>query len=204
MKRKVRYVVWGVVLAVSVVLTMIEQKANEPKPLKQEIEGYVSSEFETQNENIETNINHSQISKKYTLKVSNQRTDASCFIITTDFEEFVSSDDYETMGQTPLIAVFKKEKSTIKKYIENGLLNCSGKLKMDEEDKIEINFKKVMDAVINGKTWSEFGGKREPIKIFYPNLNTVEGKLFRHFLLITANDGIYPSEESERAQCEKR
>lgn len=202
MKIKVRYIVWGVVLAISIVLTLMEQEANAPKPLKQVIEGYISPEFEVENEDAEGNINHSELGKKYTLKVSNRKPDASCFTITTDVEELVS-DDYQVIGQTPLIVVMKKEEDRIKKYIKNGLLNCSGELEMEKNDKIEINFQEVMEAVINDKTWSQFGGKNEPIKIFYPKLTTVEGRIFQQFLLITANDGIYPTQE-ERAVCEKQ
>ncbi len=47
------------------------------------------------------------------------------------------------------------------------------------------------------KKWKTFGLNDKEIKIYYPELTTFEGKLFYQFLLITANDGDYPKEETQ-------
>lgn len=202
MKVKQRYIIWGVVFVCSIILTIIEYNAKRPKPLKEEVVGYVASEFSSVNLDIEDNVNHSSLKKKYSLKISNHKDKNSKFVITTDFDE-ISSSDYEVLGKTPLLVVLKQNEKNIKQYEKKGLLKCSEKIQMDEDDKVEINFKKLMDAVIAHKNWSEFGGNKKEIKIFYPDLTTVDGNLFKQFLLVTANDGSYPTDEKERKDAQE-
>ena len=191
MKTGKRIFIWIIVFIISIGLTMKE--SNDSKP-KQQVNGYLSTEFRSQNKQIEYVVN--DLKSNYSTKVSNTQSREQDFKITTSLDE-VSSDNYEVMGQTPLIVVMKQKKELVEKYVESGLLRCSGEVKMKKKDAVEINFKKLMDAVIQNKKWSEFGGKDKEIRIFYPELTTEEGKLFKHFLLITANGGSYPTETEQ-------
>lgn len=194
MKTGKRIFIWILVLAISVVFAMKEN--DKSKPI-QKTTAYISSEFKESYEGTEKSFNKHELG--YSLEVSNKKTAGDSFIITTDINE-ISSKDYEVMGKTPLIVVMKQKESMLKSYKEKGLL--SGKMKIDEDDEVEINFKKIMEAVLKSEKWSKFGGKDKEIKVFYPDHTTVEGKLFKHFLLITANDGAYPAtqEEIQKAQ----
>lgn len=198
----IRYIIWGIVFLISIILTTIEYDSKKPKPEKQDITAYVSSEFKSENSDIESNITHSDLGETYSLEVSNVKKEEAQFIITTDFDE-ISSSNYEVLGKTPLIVVLKQDKDMINQYIKNGLLKSSDEIQMDKNDKVEIDFKKLIDAVLENKNWSEFGGENKEIKIFYPELTTVEGKLFKHFLLITANGGSYPTQEKDMETSQK-
>ncbi len=189
MKTGKRIFVWMIVLAISVVFTMKEE--DKSKPI-QKTTAYVSSDFKESYGGIEESFNEHELG--YSLQVSNKRMAGDSFVITTDINE-VSSKDYEVMGKTPLLVVMKRKGDMLKSYKENGLL--SGKMKIDEDDEVEINFKKIMEAVLKNEKWSKFGGKDKEIKVFYPEPDTVEGKLFKHFLLITANNGSYPTTQEE-------
>lgn len=191
MKTGKRIFIWMIVFFISILLTIKENNDNKPK---QQANVYLSTEFRSQNEQIEQVV--SKLKSNYSAKVSNKQSREQDFKITTGLDE-ISSTDYEVMAQTPVIVVMKQKKEWVEKYVESGLLRCSGKVKMKKEDAVEINFKKLMDAVIKNKKWSEFGGEDKEIKVFYPELTTEEGKLFKHFLLITANGGSYPIEAEE-------
>lgn len=196
MKTGKRIFIWIIVLTISIVFTIRENSNN--KPIKQTT-AYISSEFKENYQAIEKSFNKHKLG--YTLNVSAKKMAGDSFIITTDINE-VSSKNYEVMGKTPLIVVMKQKEEMLKSYKEKGLLSCSGKMKIDEDDKVEINFKKIMEAVLKNEKWSKFGGKDKEIKVYCPELDTVEGKLFKHFLLITANNGSYPikPEELQKAQ----
>lgn len=196
MKTGKRIFIWIIVLVISIVFTIHEDNKNKPV---EQTTAYISSEFQESYEEIEESFNKHKLG--YSLDVSDKKSTGDSFVITTDIDE-ISSQNYEVIGKTPLIVVMKQKKEMLKNYKEKGLLACSGKMKIDEDDKVEINFKKIMEAVLKNEKWSKFGGKDKSIKVFYPELTTVEGKLFKHFLLITANNGSYPTtqEQLQKAQ----
>lgn len=196
MKTGKRILIWLIVFIVSIVFTIKENNRNKPL---QQTTAYISSEFKENNEEIEKNFNAQMTG--YSLKVSNKKGREDSFIITTDSDE-ISSNNYEVMGKAPLIVIMKKDEKRVNNYIENGLLTSSEKIKMNRKDKIEINFKKLMNAVKENEKWNQLIGKES--KIFYPELTTTEGKLFKEFLLITANDGSYPTTQEEKETSQKQ
>lgn len=191
MKIGKRILIWLMVLIISMLLTIRENNQNKPK---QDVKLYVSSEFSGANEKVEEVIN--DFNSSYSAKVFNKKNKEISATVTTEFSE-ISSNNYEVLGKTPLVVIMKPKEKLINAYKENGLLKSSKKIKMNDDDEIEINFKKLMDAVIKNESWSKFGGKDKEIRIFYPELTTTEGKLFKHFLLITANKGFYPTEKEQ-------
>lgn len=196
MKTGKRIFIWIIVLTMSIFGAVTENHKSKPV---QETTAYISSEFKENYDEIEKSFNKHKLG--YSLKVSDKKNGDDSFVITTDIDE-ISSEDYEVIGETPLIVVLKQNKKLLKSYNEKGLLACSGKMKIDEDDEVEIQFKKIMEAVLKNEKWIKFGGKDKEIKVFYPEPSTVEGKLFKHFLLITANDGSYPTtqEQMQKAQ----
>ena len=197
-----RIKIWAMVFVISILFTVKEYNDNKPKPEKQPITAYVSAEFSVENADIEDNFNHSDLGETYSLKVSNTASEKNHFRITTNVDD-ISSVNYEVIGESPLIVIMKQDKENIKQFTKSGLLMCPDGIEMDKNDKVEINFQKLMDAVINKKNWSEFGGENKEIKVFYPELTTIEGERFKEFLFITANGGLYPTKKEEIESCQK-
>lgn len=193
MKKNKRIIIWAIVLCISAVGTLMEDEANKPK---KEVTAYVCEVFKEQNDAIEKHFRKSSLGREYSLKVSNkQNVKDPQFIITEDFSE-ISSTNYEVIGKSPLIVVMKKNKKNIKKIVATKKLLAVEKAFVSQ-DRAEIRFKRLMEAVIKDKSWEIFGIENKKIKIYYPELTSLEGKLFYQFLLITANDGSYPKEEDE-------
>lgn len=118
-------------------------------------------------------------------------------IITKTINELNKDIDIISSSYTPLI-VCMKNSSNLQKYLENGLLISSNdEIKNSVEDEITIDFKKIIDAVINGDNWSLFGGEDREIRIIIPEDDTFEGKIFYKFLVTTINGGTYPADEDK-------
>lgn len=111
-----------------------------------------------------------------------------------DEEENKDNSDTVLTSFTPLIIGMKNSKS-LQKYAENELLTSTEEINNSVEDEISIDFKKIIDAVVDGENWSLFGGENKEIKIFVPKEDTIEGKIFYNFLLVTINNGNYPENE---------
>lgn len=111
-----------------------------------------------------------------------------------DEENKDNNSDTVLTSFTPLIIGMKNSKS-LQEYAENGLLISTEEINNSVEDEISIDFKKIIDAVVDGENWSLFGGENKEIKIFVPKEDTIEGKIFYNFLLVTINNGNYPENE---------
>lgn len=123
----------------------------------------------------------------------------SDFIFTTDFSSIDSTKDYSVEGYSPLVVCFKDTKNLnnyLKTTTKKGFLTCnnSSKIKNNITDNITCDFNRIIDVVVNGEDWSDLGGEDKKITIYCPDINTVDGNLFYKFLLITINNGKYPTD----------
>lgn len=119
--------------------------------------------------------------------------------LTTDIEKIDQSRDYEIISQSPLIFMMKdamdfNEVSIA--YNKKGFLLSDSKIKTSNNDTITCDFTKVVDVVIDNGNWSDLGGEEtEEIIIYCPKLDTVEGKLFKEFLVRSFNNGLNESNQ---------
>lgn len=121
-----------------------------------------------------------------------QKTAESKCILTKDTGKLMDDEDNIVLtSYTPLIIVMKNS-AALQKYQNSGLLISSKAINNSAQDEISIDFKKVIDAVVNEENWSTFGGKEMDFKIIVPEEDSVEGKIFKSFLLATINGGSYP------------
>lgn len=139
--------------------------------------------------------------KYYDYKNVSDSTKAD-FTFTSDISMINTSSEYSIVGYSPLVICLKNNENLnnyLKTVTKEGFLTCnsSNKIKNSSSDNITCDFNRIIDAVINGEDWSDLGGEDKKISIYCPSPNTVEGKLFYDFLLITINDGKYPESNFE-------
>jgi len=134
-------------------------------------------------ENIEKSVKKSSIGETHRVEFVGSKDEAE--LVFTD--NILSSDtEYEKIGWSPLVIAFDIDKKKVKSYEKEGYIT------EDNNDTYTIKFDKIIDETLEGN-WKE--------KIYYPNLDTVEGKLFYDFLLININGGAYPKDEEKKQEC---
>lgn len=194
-----RIIAWIIVLAILGFFTYREyEKSIAPNPEKIEkgtlniytdIDGYEKTIKEG---------TRSEVTDKYNLNFLEDSDIKMADIILTDDATNLKPDrEYRTIAYSPMVVMMRCDDS-IEKYKENGLL-----IKEKDENEAEIDFKKIMDAVMKNETWSCFGGEDKPIKVYCPQKGTADANLFYQFLLITANNGVYPTTQAQKEICEQ-
>ncbi len=123
-------------------------------------------------------------------------------VFTSDINSIDTKQNYSVEAYSPLVICLKDTKdlnSFLKSKTKQGFLTCKNtKIKNKESDEVTCDFKRVINAVLNGQDWSDLGGTDQKITIYCPTSDTVEGRLFYEFLLITINDGKYPTSNTDK------
>lgn len=118
-------------------------------------------------------------------------------VFTSDINLIDTKQNYSVVAYSPLVICLKDTNdlnSSLKSKTKQGFLTCNDtKIRNTSSDEVNCDFKKVINAVLNGQDWSDLGGTDQKITIYCPISDTAEGKLFYEFLLITINDGKYPT-----------
>lgn len=140
--------------------------------------------------------------KYYNYKTSSTSKNSD-FVFTSNIEAVDTTRDYTVEGYSPLVVCLKDTKNLnnyLKTTTKEGFLTCSSsdKIKNSSSDVITCDFSRIVEAVLNGEDWSNLGGEDKKITIYCPEPNTVSGNLFYEFLLITINNGKYPTDNLEQ------
>ena len=193
---KKRIILWVIFLAISVVYIAFNeyQKSlhveNTPTN-KLYIYNDVGSESW-----VKKAFDKTELSSKYTAEFKDDSDDVDIIITKNTAKLMEDEDKIISTSYTPLIICMKNSKN-LQKYQKSGLLISSNDIDNSVQDAITIDFKKLIDAVINGDNWSVFGGEDNDFKIIVPEEDSVEGKIFYNFLLVTINNGNYPSNKED-------
>lgn len=127
-------------------------------------------------------------------KVSySKTTEKADIVLTFDLNKLNKEKSYDMFAYSPLLIVMKSSKNlnNLKITKSTGFLTSEKDIK-DKNNDVPINcdFSKVVEAVINGKNWDALGGpKNKQIKVYCPPLETVDGQLFKEFIIRTYNNG---------------
>ena len=164
------------------------QKADFSICLNEDTENFFKDEFDEK----------SKLYKYYNYTISSNPEDSD-LILTSDINAINTKKNYSVKGYSPLIICLEDSKDLnnyLKSKSKKGFLTCnsSSKIKNTSSDEIVCDFSIIINAVLEGKNWSDLGGNNDKIKIYCPLENTVDGNLFYQFLLITINDGRYPKD----------
>ena len=129
-------------------------------------------------------------------------------VLTTDYSQINTDKEYSVEGYSPLVVALKNTPNLnnyLKSTTQKGFLTSrnSKELKNTSEDNIVCDFSVIMQTVLNGGDWSDLGGEDKKITIYCPNINSSDGRIFYDFLLITVNNGKYPSAEALDVSIEK-
>ena len=160
---------------------------------------------ETTEEIFETQFEKTKkLYKYYNYSVSTD-SKTSDLIFTSDISQVNTSQKYSVEGYSPLVICLKDTKN-LNNYLtaitKQGFLTCSNskKIKNSSSDEVFCDFARIIDTVIDGGDWSNLGGEDKKITIYCPEPNTIESKLFYDFLLITINNGKYPTDNLEEVK----
>lgn len=200
-----RIIAWIIVLAILGFFTYREyEKSIAPKP-EEIVKGTLN--IYTDIDGYEKTIKketRSEVTDKYNLNfLEDSDIKMADILLTDDVTNLKPDKEYKTIAYSPMVVMMRCDDS-LKEYRKSGLLIRENE--EDEDDKengASINFKKIMDAVIKNETWSCFGGEDKPIKVYCPQKGTADANLFYQFLLITANNGVYPTTQAQKETCEQ-
>ena len=124
-------------------------------------------------------------------------TQNSQIILTSDLTKIDTTKDYKIIAHSPLILMMKQSKKLNNLLISNsdkGFLISDSKIKNNNEDKINCDFTKVVDAINDGGNWSNLGAdENKEIIVYCPKLDTNEGRMFKEFLVRIYNKGLNES-----------
>lgn len=149
---------------------------------------YAPSDMESAFERV---LQVSDMSSNYELVMTDEKEVADVIIETNK----ANNDEYQKIAYSPYVIVYG--------YNYDEAINESELMqKTNMKDVYYMNLSNLIDAVIAGKDWREFGidvdGK---IKVVYPDSNTKYGDSFYNLMLIAANGGKYPIDSAEYAKA---
>lgn len=182
MMRRSRITFWiiSIVICGIVIKIYSAKQGSVPYEKREPVNVYCIEEF--QDEIKETIEEDKSFGKTHRVVFTDDKKSAD-FILS---DEIFSSEkkEYEVAGYTPLVAVYDNDKK--EQYKEEEYIN-----KKTEE----LKFNRILVDIISGKFKDN---------VYYPNLNTAEGKMFNNFLLINFNKGLYPRNEDELQRATKK
>ena len=186
--RKGRLLFWIISLVVCAII-IIKYKEEEKKiPYEEKVpmNVYCMEEFQ---EKVKKIIEESSIGENYKVVFTDNKEQAE-FIFADDVTNLNSN--YKRVGWTPLIVAFDNNNTAdkIKNYKEAEYLTEVST--SNGNSSYMIDFAKIINDTIAGN-WTD--------KIYCPNLDTLEGKLFFDFLIININDGRYPEDKEKLQKC---
>lgn len=196
-----RIVVWIIALVATVFIIISYEHKKEVPTEEQKIMFNVYNDVEKES-TVRKIFEDSKIVPKDQINFIENSKSAEC-IFTKNVERIKDDEDKAVLtSYTPLIIVLKNS-SALQKYQNSGLLISSKSINNSPQDEISIDFKKVIDAVVNEENWSTFGGKEIDFKIIVPENDSVEGNIFESFLLATINGGSYPQTEKSLSDAKE-
>lgn len=196
------------IIAIGIVITIVLGMMKIPKTEKKPKANDSIKEINVYTDEKEYFTNHELENCDYSTKYKNTFVDSennADIILTYDEEKLPKGIKAISYGNSPLICIMAKT-DNFKNYFvdknENGFLESETQ-SSEEKLSVMINFKKIIEVIINGGDFSDFGGEEKQIQIYCPKFETVDGKLFKKFVKFTvAGEGKQPTPE-ENSTIEK-
>ena len=202
MNKKLRIVLISVILILSIIASLIYSAVyNDMHIVKQNIT--VSTNKDTEGIFKKHFDDIRKLNKYYNYEFSLSKT--SDIIFSSDISLIDTNKNYSIEGYSPFVVCFKNSSNLnnyLKSTTKSGFLVCnsSKKIHNNSSDDISCDFLRIINAVIEGKDWSDLGGEDKKITIYCPQEDTIDSELFYDFLLITINDGKYPTDTIEEVK----
>ncbi len=147
---------------------------------------------------IKNKFESSSLNTKYKLNFTDDSR-AADGIITNNLDKLnAEKDDIIVNSYTPLVIAMKNSHE-LERYVEEGILTAKEGINNSVKDEISINFKKVIDTVIKKKSKED----KNSFRIIVPKEDSIEGKIFYKFLLVTIN-GTYPDNEVDLEKAKEK
>lgn len=170
--RKSRIIFWIISLVICSIFIIIHKKSENKIPYEQKEITYAYCNNSLIQKELKKVIEDSSFGNNHRVVFTGDKSKAE-IALTDQYDK-----GYKKVRYSPLVIAFDTE--SYKSYKKNKYFSTIN-------SSYRINFKKVINSTLEGK-WKD--------KIYCPELDTVEGKLFFDFLLSTINDGSYPNEKN--------
>ena len=199
MSKKTRIILISIILVLSVIASLIYSaiyddmhivKQNITVCTNKDIEEIFKGHFD----------NSKKLYKYYNYEFFSSKS--SDIIFSSDISLIDTNKNYSVEAYSPFVVCMKNSSNLnncLKSTTKSGFLVCNGSKKIhnNSNDDISCDFLCIINAVIEGKDWSDLGGEDKKITVYCPSENTIDSELFYDFLLITINDGKYPTDNIE-------
>lgn len=191
--RTKRLIFWALCICISLILGYIN---NEYYKEKAKVMVYAPEDMKKA---FSAALKEAGLSSNYRIVITTEKEKAD---ICVDYSK-ENDESYTKFAFSPFVVSYNTEENHIKDLKEAGVLIESEYY--TSEKYYDIDFKKVVDEVIEEGKWENLGvddKKLTTIKIFYPAESTIYWDDFYDFMLVTVNNGNYPEtlEELENAE----
>lgn len=184
-KKRIWYWILGLILAL--LLCMCEGCIKEMATKKTELTElyvYAPSDMEEAFERA------AELSSIYKIVMTDDLSKAN--IIVEMDKEF--DPEYTEIAYTPFVVVYSEVDENISNMLEKSVLQNA----LFDENYKEINFGKVIEEVLGEGKWENLGVENMGnIKVYYPAPETPYYSDYYEFMLVTANEGLYPENTTD-------
>ncbi len=190
--RKKRLIFWALCICISLILGYINDEYYKEKA------NLVVYAPEDMKEAFSVALKEAGLNSNYRIAITTEKEKAD---ICVDYGK--ENNSYTKFAFSPFVVSYSSDENHIKDLKKDGVLIESEYY--TSEKYYDIDFKKVVDEVIEEGKWENLGvddKKLSTIKIFYPAESTIYWDDFYDFMLVTVNNGTYPEsiEKLENAE----
>lgn len=190
-RRIKQWVIWLVIAALCFGIPKVSEYVNS-LPERQPLTVYAPADME---EAFNHALNMSALSGSHYIVMSDDPNSNIC--VGCGKQDDAS---YEKLAYSPFVVAYHKDESYFKKLKKADVCFES----TYDSNYYEIDFLKIIDEAIGEGKWENLGiTKQGNLKVFYPDKESVYWSDFYDFLLVTLNDGKYPTTQAEVERAEE-
>jgi len=186
--RTIRFIQWGIALIVAAVIFGAGQISNNManKPEKQLLTVYAPADME---DAFEDALKMSELKETHQIVMSDDPNSNICVAYAKQGDKA-----YQKFAFSPFVVGYDTSTDCFDMLIESGIIVESAY----DSDEHEIDFLKIIKEAISQGQWKNLGIEEQGnLHVFYPDKEGEYWNDFHDFLLVTVNNGKYPTTESE-------
>ncbi len=191
--RKKRFVFWAICIVIALIFGYIDEEHFSEKI---SVNVYAPDDMEKA---FSAALKEAGLNSTHRIKMISEKEDADIIV---DYSK-EDDEEYSKFAFSPFVIAYNSDDDNLDEMEESGLILIS---EYYEDDYYDIDFKMVIDEVIEEGKWSNLGVDDEDlnnIKIFYPAESTIYWDNFYDFMLVTVNNGEYPKDSQELENAEE-
>ena len=182
---------WAICLIAATIFFAIDSNSDEL--FKEKTPFYVCAPSDME-EAFEVAVKAAGMKSDYKIVITDNREIAN---VVVDYAK-ENDETFTKFVYTPFVVAYSNDSDYLKKLQKNNLITESNSAK----NVLNIDVLNLIEIIKNESDWEDYGiDGFEKVKVAYPSQNSIYWNDFYNFMLVTVNNGVYPSETSEYEQA---